>query len=179
MEYTCTSIIFVRSRVIASWRRSPPEERFFLGSVPDHSTPMAPPTITRAVRLLSTMHSLRKSGSGTLLTANLTIFSKEHFPKFLMATSLFSVFSGFYFMEYLRNRAVSRSQYDDKSLSFMWCLGRFGCLTIQSFTCFVLLASQQQEEVDRVYSLHRQEQTYSLRRFTISVNNTRRNSFNL
>jgi len=65
---------------------------------------MSPP-VTRAVRMLSSMHGQTPAQRANRI-ASLTVFSKEHFPKFLGFVCLSGFFSGFYLMESLRNKQV-------------------------------------------------------------------------
>ena len=66
---------------------------------------MAPP-VTRAVRLLSSMHGsvsqIRQSGGG------FGLFTPEHFPKPLAGIAITSTFAGFYTMEILTRSSVRR-----------------------------------------------------------------------
>jgi hypothetical protein len=66
---------------------------------------MATP-ITRAVRFMSNIHShLRSTNGETIL--NRTIFSEQHFPKFLAVACVVSTVGGFYTMDYIRETHVS------------------------------------------------------------------------
>jgi hypothetical protein len=87
-----------------------PIGHFFCGS----TNTMTPSAVTRAVRFMSSMQALRNSSNGTTgaVTENWAIYTPKHFPKFLLATSLISGVGGFFFMEYLRNSAVSRMNLD-------------------------------------------------------------------
>jgi hypothetical protein len=66
---------------------------------------MATP-VTRAVRFMCNIHSnLRSTNGETILTR--TIFSEQHFPKFLAVACVVSTVGGFQTMEYIRETHVS------------------------------------------------------------------------
>lgn len=69
-------------------------------SITKHSNITMAPPVTRAVRLLSTVHA-----SVTHTRSNL--FTPEHFPKFLAVMSVSSGLAGFFFMDGLHQQAVS------------------------------------------------------------------------
>lgn len=74
---------------------------------------MSPP-VTRAVRALSSLHGQTPAQKASQL-ASWTVFSKEHFPKFLGFVMVGGFATGFGFMESLRNQQVS------------FCAERFRC----------------------------------------------------
>jgi hypothetical protein len=65
---------------------------------------MAP--VTRAVRLLRNFHSSMRSTNGETILSR-TIFSEQHFPKFLAVACVVSSVAGFQTMEYVRETHVS------------------------------------------------------------------------
>jgi hypothetical protein len=66
---------------------------------------MAPPII-RAVRFLGNVHSNLRSANGETILSR-TIFSEQHFPKFLAVVCVASTVFGFELMEYIRETHVS------------------------------------------------------------------------
>ncbi len=63
--------------------------------------------VTQAVRMMSSLHSnissIRREGA-----LRRTIFSREHFPKFLLVINVFSCYAGYSFMERVHSDDVSR-----------------------------------------------------------------------
>lgn len=64
---------------------------------------MVPP-VTRAVRFLSTVQSIKRDP-----VQSISSFSKEHFPKFLAFTAVFGFASGFLFMEFATRPTIVSS----------------------------------------------------------------------
>jgi hypothetical protein len=64
------------------------------------------PTIIRAVRFLGNVHSNLRSANGETILSR-TIFSEQHFPKFLAVACVVSSVVGFQTMEYIRETHVS------------------------------------------------------------------------
>jgi hypothetical protein len=64
------------------------------------------PTIIRAVRFLGNVHSNLRSANGETILSR-TIFSEQHFPKFLAVACVVSSVVGFQTMEYVRETHVS------------------------------------------------------------------------
>ena len=70
--------------------------------------------VSRAVRLLSTLHASRsniQTGRTTMddiLKA--TIFSPQHFPKFLSVSMVLSGYAGWHFMEHIRTTNSKRER---------------------------------------------------------------------
>lgn len=62
--------------------------------------------VTQAVRMMSTLHSnistIRQEGA-----LRRTIFSREHFPKFLIVINAFSCYVGYSFMDRIQRNDVS------------------------------------------------------------------------
>eukprot|EP00568_Trieres_chinensis_P011808 CAMPEP_0183304604 /NCGR_PEP_ID=MMETSP0160_2-20130417/9639_1 /TAXON_ID=2839 ORGANISM="Odontella Sinensis, Strain Grunow 1884" /NCGR_SAMPLE_ID=MMETSP0160_2 /ASSEMBLY_ACC=CAM_ASM_000250 /LENGTH=108 /DNA_ID=CAMNT_0025467689 /DNA_START=156 /DNA_END=482 /DNA_ORIENTATION=+ len=63
--------------------------------------------VSRAVRLLSTVHSAKKLGVRGAATA---AFTPRHFPKFLGGTMLLSGLAGYVWMEVLTKRRFEREE---------------------------------------------------------------------
>jgi hypothetical protein len=59
-----------------------------------------------AVRFLGHIHSNLRSANGETILSR-TIFSEQHFPKFLAITCVVSTVVGFQTMEYVRDKHVS------------------------------------------------------------------------
>lgn len=106
--------------------------RFILFCLSPFST-MVPP-VTRAIRLMSTMHSTvttaRVESNGLLRS---TIFSAKHFPTFLGALSLSSGIAGFYTMDQMLHAEVSSD--DGRITSLIELIHSLDCVTGFSDKC--------------------------------------------
>ena len=63
------------------------------------------PAVTRAIRWLSTLQGQSSTQKANSI-ARMTVFSKEHFPKFLGLVGVSGFVSGFYLQQSLHNKKV-------------------------------------------------------------------------
>lgn len=130
---------------------------------------MVPP-VTRAVRLLSTVQSIRKDP-----IQNLSNFGKKNFPKFLAFTAVFGLTSGFFFMDFAsRPTIVSSAKRVVRFKSYLSVCFQWNLLTFVVETpCFS--AIQTKEEMEHRVREERYIQQLSMgnRRLTLAARKPR------
>lgn len=82
------------------------------------------PAVTRAVRVLSTLHGQSPTQKASSI-ASMTVFSKKHFPKFLGFVCASGFVSGFAFMESLHHKQVSMVLQSVRSDVFFFLAGLY------------------------------------------------------
>ena len=77
------------------------------------------PAVTRAIRWLSTLQGQSSTQKANSI-ARMTVFSKEHFPKFLGLVGVSGFVSGFYLQQSLHNKKVCATMMLIKNFDDCW-----------------------------------------------------------
>ena len=117
------------------------------------------PAVTRAIRLLSSLHGQSPTHKANAV-ASMTIFSKEHFPKFLGFVCFSGFFSGFCVQQSLRNKEVRVLECGNAGWGVATGL-RLPMIVV--LTIFLIYVSMQEEKEIR--------NVYAQRRFTVVLKN--------